>query len=501
MSAADGGIDTVDTADVVVVGAGPVGLMLAGELGSAGVDVVVLERLSEPTGESRAGQLSARTAELLAERGLHTLLGEARAESGTHLAGIPVDLSGSDSAHAGVWKVPQRRTELALADRARSAGARILRGRRLVDLDDGPDTVSLQVGSTSGTHRVRARYVVGCDGGSGPVRELAGFESVEAPATRELLRADVTGVRIPDRRFERTPHGFAVAHTAAGVTRVMVHRFGQQPLARAAPPDFAEIVETWREVTGEDLTGGRASWTDAFGNEHRLVTHYRRGRVLLAGDAAHWHLPIGGQAINVGLQDAVNLGWKLAGVLRGDPHRVLDSYHDERRPVAARTLEWVMAQESLLLGGPEVDPVRALLAEAVRGPAAQRYLADALGGLDVDYRHHGHAGGGRRFHPTLLHTAEGIVPSGEVLGSGRGIVLTDRPELVSVWEPRIVVARPPDGVATVVRPDGHLAWSGTNATGLLKALTRWFGSPSRRGPATKRAAATSRTQRTRRTQR
>ncbi len=359
-----------DVPEVLVVGAGPVGLLLAGELRRAGAGVTVVDRLARPMEESRASQLTSRTAELLHERGLDALLAEAVHEPRSHFGGLGFDMSDVDSEFAGNWKVPQYRTEAALAEQALGLGATLLREHELVGLTVHEDHVEA---AFSGRPSLRADYVVGCDGRDSTVRRLAGFAVDAAPATRELLRADVTGLDVPDRRFERFEHGMAVASTRAGVTRVMVHEFGRE--VTDEQPTFATLAEVWAKVTGEDISPGTPVWVDAFDNARGQATEYRRGRVFLAGDAAHWHLPIGGQALNVGLQDAVSLGEALR------PGRSPAAYHDERHPAAAKILRYVTAQEDLLLGGPEVGPLRAVLAELVALPQVQSHLATLLSGV------------------------------------------------------------------------------------------------------------------------
>ncbi|MBN6040600.1 FAD-dependent monooxygenase [Amycolatopsis sp. 195334CR] len=433
---------------VLVAGAGPVGLLLATELRLAGVPVTVVDRLAEPMAESRAAQLNPRTVEVLRERGFFGLLAEAVPEAGGHFAGLAL------ASAAGYRKVPQYRTEAALAARAAELGVDLVRGRELTALDQHEHGVIARFGSTG----LRAGYLVGCDGQDSTVRRLAGFEHTEVPPTREILRADVLGLRVPDRRFERHPRGVAVAATRAGRTRLMVHEFGRRP---GPPPDYGALAAAWHRVTGEDVSHGEPVWVDAFDNTRALVTRYRRGRVLLAGDAAHRHLPVGGQSLNVGLQDALNLGWKLAATVRGDaPPGLLDSYHDERHPVAVRTMDLVTAQETLLFGGPEVEPVRSVLTELLDRPSVAAHLAGAIGGLDVRY-----PGTGGRLPETRLANGESTV---DLLAAGRGLLLDRGPERV------------------LVRPDGYVAWTGTEPGGLASALRRWFGEQR---PPTARAAA------------
>ncbi|MFC0107562.1 FAD-dependent monooxygenase [Kibdelosporangium aridum] len=374
------------TAPVVIVGAGPVGLLLACELGSAEVPVVIVERLAEPMTESRASQLTTLTAELLHKRGFGELLDAAAHEPRAHFGGMGFDLSGLDSPFAGNWKVPQYKTEAVLAARAEQLGVILLRSHELTEIAEHDDYVVCGIRTPAGELRVQAQYVVGCDGANSTVRRLCRFPVSAKTATKELLRADVTGIQIRDRRFERLEAGFAVASTRDGVTRVMVHAAGQGVTERTGPPDFEEVVRLWRKVTGEDISGGTAIWLDAFDNALGQADSYRRGRVLLAGDAAHWHMPIGGQALNVGLHDAVNLGWKLAETVHGRAAPgLLDSYHGERHTVAKRVLDHVAAQELVLIGGPEFEPLRTVLGELTGLDQVRAHFAGVASNLNEQY--------------------------------------------------------------------------------------------------------------------
>ena len=468
--AAGGGRPGARRTGVLVVGAGPVGLLLAGELRVAGVPVTVVDRLAAPTTESRASQLSTLTAELLAERGVDALLAEAVPEPGGHVAGLRLDLTGLPSAWAGNWKVPQYRTEAVLAERAEKLGATIHRPYELVGLEQRDGSVRCTLDTPDGARTVEAGWVVGCDGTGSTVRELAGIATDRTAATLEMLRADVTGVPIPTRRFERTGRGLAVAMTRDGVTRVMVHELGRPPVARAGPPSFDEVVRRWRAVTGDDIAAGTPVWVDAFDNERALATEYRRGRVLLAGDAAHWHLPIGGQALNTGLQDAVGLGWRLAGWA---PPGLLDSYARERRAVAARVLDAVAAQELLLLGGPEVDPVREVLAELLRLEPAGRLLAEAAANLDIRYE--------PGDHPLVGGRLAGVSTGEEPVLLRPGSPAPDRTvRLTSGCRLRLVHRDLPAAAGTsgvLLRPDGYVVWAagGAGDAGPDAALRDWFG--------------------------
>ncbi|MEV0675312.1 FAD-dependent monooxygenase [Actinosynnema sp. NPDC050436] len=470
-------------ARVVVVGAGPVGLMLAGELRLGGAEVVVVERRETPTTESRASTLHARTMEIFDSRGLLEGLGEPPHVPRGHFGGLPLDLT-TPSRHAGQWKVPQATTERLLAEWATGLGTEVRRGWAVRDVVDDGDGVLVVGGSGQ---RLRAGHVVACDGQDSTVREVVGAAFPGVPGSRRLVRADVAGIDVPDRRFQRLDAGLAVAaRTGDGVTRVMAHEFGSAP---GAAPDFAGFAALWRRLTGEDISGGDPLWVDAFSDRNRQMQRYRHGRVLFAGDAAHVQLPVGGQALNLGLHDAVNLGWKLAAVVRGDaPDALLDTYHDERHPVGRRVLANIRAQSLLLLGDRSVEPVRDLLAELITTEPVRALLAGMISGVDVRYPHDGDGGhplSGARLPELALATATGTATTTTLLRTGRGLLLdlTDDGRLrgaAAPWADRVTAvagrADPAPGAAgLLVRPDGHVAWAGDEAGGARAALVRWFG--------------------------
>ncbi|MFJ3397650.1 SDR family oxidoreductase [Streptomyces microflavus] len=507
--------------DVVVVGAGPVGLMLAGELRLGGADVIVLDRLGAPTTESRASTLHARTMEILDQRGLLDEIGTPPDEPMGHFGGLPLDLR-LPGPYPGQWKVPQTRTEEVLGAWAVRLGAEVRRGHRVTGLEQHPDRVTVEAAGPEGGAPVRitAPYVVGCDGEESTVRRLAAVAFPGNDAERELIRADIAGIDIRGRRFERLPRGLAIAaRRPDGVTRVMVHEFGRTP--RAAEASFADIVDAWHNVTGEDLSAGTPLWVNAFGDVSRQAERYRHGRVLLAGDAAHAQMPIGGQALNLGLQDAVNLGWKLAAEARGRaPARLLDSYHEERHEVGRQVLSNIRAQARLLLGGPEVTGLRAAIGELLPYEAVRARLAGMVSGLDIRYggaltdagRPGGgpHGSAGWRLPPMTLNLRQPVaipaygsesegspVHTAALLRDARGVLLVaadeeERRELLTgVAGPfgrsvdAVTVFRPAGGPgdpaevfvgvdAVLVRPDGYVAWAGTSAAGLEAALATWF---------------------------
>ncbi|MEV6218343.1 SDR family oxidoreductase [Nocardia sp. NPDC051833] len=373
-----------DDPDVLIVGAGPVGLLLAGDLAEAGLRVTVVEQLAAPTTESRASTLHARTMDVLAERGVLDRLGPLPDGGPGHFGGLRLDLTEADPAHrfSGQWKCPQVRLEAVLQERALEAGAVLRRGHRVTALIAHPGFVRIETVTGDGVrHTHRGAYLVGCDGERSTVRDLAEFELAGAAAGREMLRADVAGIDIPARRFERLPHGLAVSSRwPDGSTRVMVHVYGAEPRGTGGEPGFEEIAAAWTRVTGEPIGHGTPLWRNAFDDTSQQVTRYRRGRVLLAGDAAHRQLPVGGQALNLGLQDAADLSGRLIGS-RADVEAGLDGYHRTRHAVGARTLTNIRAQTLLLLGGPEVEPARQLFAELLRLGDVRSHLARMISGL------------------------------------------------------------------------------------------------------------------------
>lgn len=485
-------------AAVIVAGAGPAGLMLAGELRLAGTDVIVLERLSESTGESRGLGFTARTMEVFNQRGLLPRLGEIEISNVGHFGGLPLDFGVLDGAHFGGKGVPQARTEAMLAEWATELGADIRRGHELVGLTDDGSGVDVEVSGPDGLERLRASYLVGCDGGRSTVRKMAGFDFPGTAATLEMFIADVKDCDIRPRwAGETKPNGMVMAGPLGdGVTRIVVCERDRPPQRRTEPPTFAEVAAGWQRLTGEDISHGTPIWASAFGDACRQVTEYRRGRVLLAGDAAHIHLPAGGQGMNTSIQDAVNLGWKLAADVQGwATPGLLDTYHSERHPVGVRLLMNTQAQGLLFLSGDDVQPLRDVMTELIRYDEVSRHLVGMVSGLEIRYA----MGPGE--HPLLgfrmphqeLVSETGKTSSTELLHSARGLLMdfADDAELrrtAAGWGDRVdVVTATPHAIGTnstlattdavLVRPDGHVAWAAPDSGGLSAALHHWFGSP------------------------
>ncbi|MFF4830208.1 FAD-dependent monooxygenase [Streptomyces sp. NPDC001315] len=481
---------------VIVVGAGPVGLMLAAELRLADVPVVVLEQLQKPTGQSRALGFTVRTMEVLDQRGLLPRFGEIATSSVGHFGGLLVDFGMLDSPHGTSHGIPQARTEEVLGEWAAELGADIRRGHQVVSLAADPYGVEVEVRTATGTERLRASYVVGCDGGRSTVRKLGGFSFPGTPGTMEMMLADVKGCDIPAHPFgHRVSGGVAMsAPLGDGVHRIIVREHGAP--ARSRPADFPEVAEAWQRLTGQDIGNAEALWASSFSDASRQATAYRRDRILLAGDAAHIHLPAGGQGMNVGLQDVVNLGWKLAAQIHGwAPPALLDTYHRERHPVGERLLMNTRAQGLLFLGGDEVQPLRDVLTELIALPSVGLHLAHMVTGLEVGYDTGPgeHPLLGRRIPHQELVGDTGKTSTTELLHQGRGVLLdlADDPALrriASAWHGRVDVfsghahAPADDGPFTrtsalLVRPDGHVAWAAPGAGELPRALHRWFGAP------------------------
>ena len=477
---------------VVIAGGGPTGMMLAAELTLAGTDVLIVERRASFRLESsRSRGLHSRTIEVLDQRGVvDRFLAEGKATQVQAFAGIPMDISDFPTRHNYGMALPQSHFERILAGWLDELGVHILREREVTGFtqDDSGVDVALSDGTS-----LRAQYLVGCDGGRSAVRKAAGIEFAGWDPTTRWIIAEVEMEEVPEFGL-RGGGGIGPAEEGrVGVTLIV------PDLDRTDEPTLQDVRDALIRVDGKDYGVHSPHWISSFTDMTRQAVAYRGGRVLLAGDAAHVHAPMGGQGLNIGVQDAVNLGWKLAQVVNGtSPVRLLDTYHAERHPVAARVLRNTMAQRAVGANDERTVALRGILAEVLTMDQPRKHIAAMISGLDVAYDlGGGHPLLGRRMPDLDLVTADGPIRVFELLHGAKPVLLNlgeaggldiapwaGRVQLVDAsyagtWELPVVgeVAAPP---AVLVRPDGHVAWvgEGTDA-GLRDALTTWFG-PSRR---------------------
>jgi rifampicin monooxygenase len=469
--------------DVIIAGGGPTGLMLAGELRLHGVHVLVLEKESEPTRYVRALGMHTRSIEVMDQRGLlerFLALGQ-RYPVGGFFAGIKKPAPDRlDTAHPYVLGIPQTITERLLAEHAAEAGAEIRRGCELVGLSQDEDGVSVEL--ADGT-RLRSRYLAGCDGGRSTVRKLLGVGFPGEPTRVETLLGEMEVTEDPAtvaavvERVRQTQLRFGAIPLGDGVYRIVVPSAGVAE-DRTVPPVLEEFKRQLLAIAGTDFGVRSPRWLSRFGDATRLAERYRTGRVLLAGDAAHVHPPTGGQGLNLGVQDAFNLGWKLAAEINGwAPDGLLDTYHTERYPLAATVLDNTRAQMELLSLDPGPRSVRRLLAELMDFEEVNRYLVEKIIATGVRYDFgEGPDLLGRRLRDVALKRGRLYA----LMHRGRGLLLDQTGRLsVAGWADRVDhvvdVSAELDVPAALLRPDGHVAWVGDDQRDLLDRLPRWFG--------------------------
>jgi 2-polyprenyl-6-methoxyphenol hydroxylase-like FAD-dependent oxidoreductase len=492
--------------DVVVVGAGPVGLLTAIELTLGGVRVLVLERLAAASMAMKAGGIGPLGIEALQRRGMAAAVaaaemrgfaaiqkfieqggpdvrGEGRKFSG-HFAGLTL-------IRADAQKEPERRMRLVdqqaaeamLAERARSLGIEV---RRNCDVKGfvQEDGVDVEWASPAGEDRIRCSYLVGCDGGRSPIRKMAGFEFPGTPPTMTMYQATAE-IDYPERvsgRFRHTSGGM-FAYNGFQPNRLIMLDFSGPPEDRLAPVTREEIEAVLRRVSGADVcvktleNGSR--WTD----NTRLADTYRRGRVLLAGDAAHVHSPFGGQGMSLGLSDAANLGWKLATVIRGEmPESLLDTYTAERRPIAEAVLANTLAQTAIMRPDPQSSAMRNIVANLMELDDVNRLFGEMMTGLSIRYDLGSERDEvGRLIGDKPISHGDGDISLYDFMQDGMGVFLDASTEgkasrLVAASTQRIRCVVVDRGPSMLIRPDACVAWAGeeNSIDGLEEALCRWF---------------------------
>lgn len=478
---------------VVIAGGGPTGLMLAGELALAGIDVVVVEpRTGKELDGSRAGGLLSRTIEVLDQRGIaERFLSAGHVVSSQGFGGTMLDVSDFPTRHNYVLALWQAKFEPILAAWVDELGVPTLRGLHVEGFDQDDSGVDVEI--SDGTS-IRAQYLVGCDGGRSVVRKTAGIDFVGSDATTSWMIAEVEMDDEPEfgmRHDSAGSHGLGRIEPGGPVRVVITER-----QLETGEPSMSGLREGLVGVYGTDFGLRTAIWISRFTDLTRQAVSYRHGRVLLAGDAAHVHPPHGGQGLNTGVQDAVNLGWKLAQVVnQTSPESLLDTYHTERHPVGARVLHNTMAQMALSTPGDRHQALRDIMTQLLGMDEPRRRIAAMLAGLDIYYDlGEGHPLVGRRMPDLDLQIADESIRVFSLLGDAKPVFL-DLGESAAFdlapWAGRVrrVDARY-DGVwelpvlgevtaptAVLIRPDGHVAWAGTSTDrGLSDALERWFGS-------------------------
>ncbi|MES9605125.1 rifampin monooxygenase [Actinomadura sp. NPDC000929] len=472
--------------DVIVVGGGPTGMMLACELRLHGVGVLVLEKDEEPAPFVRSLGLHARSIEVMDQRGLLERFlahGKTYPVGGFFAAIRKPAPEGLDTAHPYVLGIPQPVTDRLLAERAAELGAEIRRGSEVVGVSQDEEGATAEL--ADGT-RLRARYLVGCDGGRSTVRRLLGVAFPGEPTRVDTLLGEMQATAPPEEmaavtaEVRETEKRFGIGPLGDGVTRVIVPAEGVAE-DRSAPPTLEEFKRRLRAVAGTDFGVHSPRWLSRFGDATRLVERYRVGRVLLAGDAAHIHPPVGGQGLNLGIQDAFNLGWKLAAEVSGRaPEGLLDTYHAERHPVAADVLDNTRVQMELLSTEPGPVAVRRLLSELMDFDEVNRHLTEKIIATGIRYDLGGeHPLVGRRLRDVVLKRGRLY----ELMHDGRGLLLDQTGRLsVAGWEDRVDhvadTSEELDVPAALLRPDGHVAWVGDDQDGLRGPMAEWFGAPT-----------------------
>jgi 2-polyprenyl-6-methoxyphenol hydroxylase-like FAD-dependent oxidoreductase len=480
---------------VVIAGGGPTGLMLAGELALARVDVAIVERReSQELAGRRAGGLHARTIEVFDQRGIaDRFLSEGQVAQVASYALVPLDISDFPTRHAYGLALWQNHIERILADWVGELAVPIYRGHDVTGFAQDDTGVDVEL---SDGRSLRAKYLVGCDGGRSLIRKKAGIDFVGWDPSISYLIAEVEMTEEPAWGIRRDAKGkYGLGKLEDGKQVRVVLR--EEHVGQTDEPTLRDLREALIALYGTDFGLHHASTISRFTDMTRQAASYRDRRVLLAGDAAHVHSPVGGQGLNIGVQDAVNLGWKLAQVVHGTaPESLLDSYHAERHLVGARLLRSTMVATALDRGDDRIEALRETMSELLQMDEPRKRYAGMMSGLDIRYDlGEGHPLLGRRMPDldlvtetgpqrvfTLLHDARPVLlnlgePGAFDIGAWADRVRRIDARYGGVWElPVIFAVSPP--TAVLIRPDGYVAWVGDGTDeGLRDALTTWFGPP------------------------
>ena len=480
---------------VLIAGDGPTGMMLASELTLAGIDVAIVERRvdRDRAPGSRAGGLHSRTIEVLDQRGVaDRFLSEGQAVQVNGFAMIPLDISDFPTRHNYGLALWQRRIEEIMADWVDELGVPIYRGREVTGFTQDDTGVEIEI---SDGEPLRAEYLVGCDGGRSLIRKAAGIDFPGWDPSISFLIAEVEMSEEPESQIRRDEQGISALGPRDGRVGVVV----REEQVGTGEPTLGDLSQALVGVWGTDFGVHGPAWVSRFTDMSRQAASYRAGRVLLAGDAAHVHAPTGGQGLNTGVQDAVNLGWKLAQVVTGtSPDTLLDTYHAERHPVGARVLQITMAQAPLLRSNARIDALRDTLSDVLGMDEPRKRIAGIMSGLDIHYDlGEGHAMLGRRMPDLDLVTSDGPRRVFTLLHDARPVLVNlgepgavdigpwaERVQLIDAnydgpWELPVLGAVTAPG-AVLIRPDGYVAWVGEDPphTGLSDALGTWFGAPA-----------------------
>jgi 2-polyprenyl-6-methoxyphenol hydroxylase-like FAD-dependent oxidoreductase len=481
---------------VVIAGGGPTGLMLAGELALAGVDVAIVERrASQDLDGARAGGLHSRTIEVLDQRGIaDRFLSQGQVAQVTSFSHIPLDISDLPARHNYLLALWQSRFEEILAGWVGELAVPIHREAEVTGFAQDDTGVEVEV---SGGPSLRARYLVGCDGGRSLIRKAAGIEFAGWDPTTTSWIAEVEMRDEPEPGIRHDDRGTQAIGRLEGEERFRVV-VSERYVPHSDEPSLRDLSEALVAVWGTDYGLHSASWISRFTDMTRQASSYREGRVLLAGDAAHVHYPVGGQGLNTGVQDAVNLGWKLGQVVHGtSPESLLDTYQAERHPVGARVLAKTMAQTAVIRSDARIDALRDTMSELLSMDEPRKRFGAMISGLDIHYDlGEGHPLLGRRMPDLDLDTAGGPRRVFDLLHDARPVLLnlgepdgfditpwadrveTIHAEYVGPWElPALGAVTAP--TAVLIRPDGYVGWVGDlTDPGLADALTTWFGPPA-----------------------